>query len=102
MKIKKGDTVKVLAGKDKGKQGVVLETLKETMKVVVEGVNMRTHHVKAKRDGEKGQRLVKPAAFSVSNVAALDPKSGDVTRVGYKVENGKKVRIARKSGQTLK
>lgn len=101
MKIKKGDKVVVIAGKDKGKTGEVTATFREIGKVLVEGVNTRVHHVKPTKEGEKGQKVVKPAPIQSSNVAVMDPKSGKATRVGYKNENGKMVRIAKKSGQTL-
>ncbi len=102
MKIKKGDTVVVIAGKDKGKRGEVIATFKEIGKVTVAGINMKTHHVKPTKDGEKGHKALRPGALQASNVAAIDPKSDKATRVGYIFENGKKVRIAKKSKTPLK
>jgi large subunit ribosomal protein L24 len=101
MKIKKGDKVKVLAGKNKGIIAEVIETFKNTGKVLIEGVNTRVHHIKPKKEGEKGQKVVKPAPIQVSNVAIVDA-GGVISRVGYKKVDGKKVRIAKKSGETLK
>ncbi len=101
MKIKKGDNVIVTSGRDKGKKGTVVKTLRELDKVVVEGVNIRKKHQKPKRRGEKGQIIEIAMPIHVSNVMMIDPKKGTPTRVGYKVEDGKKIRIARKSGSKI-
>jgi large subunit ribosomal protein L24 len=94
MKIKRHDTVKILSGKDKGKTGKVLKVLvaKQAGKqdrLVVEGLNLRYKHVRPKRDGEKGQRILFPAPLAVSKVALICPKCGKPTRVAYKVLSGK-------------
>ncbi|MFC0469735.1 50S ribosomal protein L24 [Halalkalibacter kiskunsagensis] len=101
MHVKKGDTVKVISGKDKGKQGVILEAFPKKNRVLVEGVNIVKKHAKPSQDNPQGGILNQEAQIHASNVMPIDPKSGEPTRVGYKVENGKKVRIAKKSGETL-
>nr|MDH3152641.1 50S ribosomal protein L24 [Bacillus licheniformis] len=101
MHVKKGDKVMVISGKDKGKQGVILATFPKKDRVIVEGVNMVKKHSKPTQANPQGGILNQEAPIHVSNVMPLDPKTGEVTRVGYKVENGKKVRIAKKSGQVL-
>lgn len=100
MKIQKGDLVQVIAGKDKGKQGKVLLAIPSEERVVVEGANKVTRHVK--RNGPTpGQRLVTEKSLHVSNVALMDPTEKKPTRVGYRIEGGKKVRFAKLSGKTL-
>ncbi len=101
-KIKKGDTVKILAGKDKGKTGKVLRVLKDAGRVVVEGVNIHTKFVKARRAGQPGQKVTLPSALHVSNVMIVDPNSGKPSRVGYQIlDNGDKQRIAKASGKAI-
>lgn len=102
MKIKKGDTVFVLTGKDKGKKGEVIHSYPATGRVTVEGVNMKKKHVKAQQGATKGELIEFAASMNVSNVAIEDPKTKKPTRVGYKVVAGKNVRIAKKSGAELK
>ncbi len=102
MKIKKGDTVKVIAGKNAGKTGKVVQVLPADEKVVVEGINKVTKHMKSQRRGEKGQKFEFDAPIHVSNVMVVETKSGKASRVGYKMlENGEKVRIAKKSGEAI-
>lgn len=105
MKIKKGDTIIVTAGKDKGKTGTVVRAFPKKSEVLVEGVNVVTRHKKSTRRGQQGQIVTKPMPISVSNVAIKDAKSGKPVRVGYMVEGegekAKKVRIARKSGAKI-
>lgn len=100
MKIKKGDTVKVIAGKDKGKQGVIAQAFPKKMQVLVEGVNIVRKHQKSNRRGSQGQVVAKPMPIDVSNVALTE--KGKAVRVGYTLEGEgdkvKKVRIARPSG----
>ena len=101
MKIKKGDRVKVIAGRSKGKVGDVLRVLPTESRVVVSGVNMIKRHTKPGRT-EQGGIIEREAAIHVSNVALLDPKSEKPTKVGFKfLEDGRKVRFARASGETL-
>lgn len=107
MKIKTGDKVKVIAGKkeSQGKIGKVLQVLtnKETNQayVVVEGVNLRKKHLRARRAGEKGQTIELASPMHISNVMLVDPKSDKPTRVGYKKEGDKKVRVAKASGEII-
>ncbi|HEV8014687.1 MAG TPA: 50S ribosomal protein L24 [Stellaceae bacterium] len=100
-KIKKGDKVVVLAGRDKGKSGEVLRVVRADNRVVVQGVNMMKRHTKP-RPGEPGGIVEKEAAVHVSNVAHVDPKSQQPTRVGYRfLDDGRKVRFAKRSGEIL-
>lgn len=101
MKIKKGDNVLVVSGKDRGKKGKVLRAFPRDAKIMVEGANVRKKHVRAKRAGQKGQIVEMPAMFAVSNVKLLCAKCGKTTRVGYKIEGKKKVRICKKCGAEL-
>ncbi len=101
MHVKKGDKVMVISGKDKGKQGTILEAFPKKDRVLVEGVNMVKKHAKPSQDNPQGGILTQEAPIHVSNVMPLDPKSGEPTRVGYKVVDGKKIRIAKKSGEPL-
>ena len=101
--IKKGDTVYVNAGEDKGKTGRVLKVLISKNRAVVEGINMVTKATKPNAKNPQGGLVKMEAPIHVSNLQLLDPKSGKPTRVGYKVnEEGKKVRISRKSGEEIK
>ncbi|MCD5326030.1 MULTISPECIES: 50S ribosomal protein L24 [Pontibacillus] len=101
MHVKKGDKVMVITGKDKGKQGTILEAYPKKERVLVEGVNVVKKHAKPSQDNPQGGILSQEAPIHVSNVLPVDPKSGDATRVGYEVRDGKKVRIAKKSGEAL-
>lgn len=101
MHVKKGDKVMVITGKDKGKQGTILEAYPKKERVLVEGVNVVKKHAKPSQDNPQGGILSQEAPIHVSNVLPVDPKSGNATRVGYEVRDGKKVRIAKKSGESL-
>lgn len=101
MKIKKGDNVIVLAGKNKGQKSKVLVALPAQNKVIVEGVNIVKKHQKSTKSGKKGTTVEKTLPIDVSNVAILDPKDNKPTRIGFKVEGGKKIRIAKRSGQKI-
>ena len=97
MKIKKGDTVKMLRGKDRGKTGKVLRVLPDAYKVVVEGLNLVVRHRRPRKQGEKGQRIQFPRAVHDATVIFICPKCGRSIRLGYSLlESGKKVRICRK------
>ena len=101
--IKKGDTVYVNAGEDKGKTGRVLKVLISKNRAVVEGINMVTKATKPNAKNPQGGLVKMEAPIHVSNLQLLDPKSGKPTRGGYKVnEDGKKVRISKKSGEEIK
>ena len=99
--MKKGDTVVVLSGKDKGKQGKVLSTVPSEAKVVVEGINMVTCHVKARKQGEESNIVKREAALYASKVQVVCPKCGKATRVAHKITDGKKARICKKCGAEL-
>ena len=101
MNVKKGDTIVVLSGKDKGKQGKVLGTIPSEDKVVVEGVNMVTCHVKPRRQGETGGIVSREAALYASKVQVVCPKCKKGTRVAHRIENGKKSRVCKHCGATL-
>ena len=102
MRIKKGDTVQVLSGNDKGKKGEVLEVMPKDSKVVVKGVNVRKKHIKPRRQGEEGGIIPVECAIDSSKVNVECSKCGKSTRVEYKVENDKKVRICKKCGAVIK
>lgn len=100
--IRKGDTVQVLAGDDRGKQGRVLKVLVKEQKVLVEGINIVTKATKPSAKHPQGGLVKMEAPIAISNVALLDPKSGKPTRVSLRREDGKLVRIAKKSGEEIK
>ena len=103
MRIKKNDTVKVLTGKDRGKKGRVIRILSKENKVVVEGLNLVTKHVRPKRSGEKGQRIKMATPLHVSNVSLICPRCRKTIRLGYKIlSDGQKKRFCRKCKDTFK
>jgi large subunit ribosomal protein L24 len=99
-KLKKGDSVVVIAGKDKGKKGEITRVLPKDNKAVVGGVNIAIRHTKQTQSSQGG-RIAKELPIELSNLALVDPKSGEATRVGFRFEDGKKVRYAKKSGETI-
>lgn len=100
-KIKKGDQVVILTGKDKGKRGEVLRVLRTEHRVLVQGVNMVKRHQRASQTSQGGI-VEKEAALHISNVAHIDPKEDKPTRVGFKIlDDGRKVRFARRSGEII-
>ncbi|MCI5793036.1 MAG: 50S ribosomal protein L24 [Lachnospiraceae bacterium] len=99
LKIKKDDMVKVIAGKDKGKEGKVLSVDTDKKKIVVEGCNVITKHTKPNVANPQGGIVKKEAAMDISNVMLV--VDGQTTKVGFKVEDGKKVRVAKKTGKVL-
>ena len=99
-KIKKGDQVIVTTGRDKGRRGEVMQVLREENRVLVQGCNMVKRHTRPTQSNPGGI-INKEAPLHVSNVAHIDPDSGSATRVGYEVKDGKKIRIARRSGKAL-
>ena len=101
MRVKKGDTVVVIAGKDKGKKGTVVKVFPKTNEVIVEGVNVVTKHQKPSAINPQGGIVNKEAATHVSNVMPVDPETGKGTRVRFEMKDGKKVRIAVKSGKEI-
>ena len=100
MYLKKGDKVIISAGKDKGKEGIIERVFRDKNRVIIENLNMMTKHVKPS-SGEQGQRIQKESAIHASNVMLIDPKTKKATRVGFKIEDGKKIRISKKSGQEI-
>ena len=102
MKIKKGDTVRAIAGSSRGKNGKVLRVFPETDRLTVEGVNLRKKHAKPKGQGQKGQIVEFPAALTVSNVALICPRCGKATRIAMHVQDsGEKHRACKKCGQDI-
>jgi len=102
MKIRKGDTVKVLSGNDKGKTGEVLEVIPKTQRVIVKGVNIRKKHVKPRKQGEEGGIIPVECSIHSSKVNVVCPKCGKATRIGYDVSGDAKVRVCKKCGAKLK
>ena len=100
LKIKKGDNVVVISGRDKGKSGEVLRVMTAEQRLIVQGVHIARRHTKP-RMGDPGGIVDKELTIHVSNVAHIDPQSGKPTRVGFKDLNGKKVRFARRSGEVI-
>ena len=101
MKIKKGDTVLIISGKDRGKKAKVLEVFPKEKRVIAEGVNIRKKHVKPKRSGEKGQIVQLPGSIDISNIKFICSKCGKATRVGFKIIEKKKFRVCKKCGQEI-
>ena len=101
VKIKKGDTVLITAGKDRGKTGKVFRALPKEQGILVEGINLRKKHVRPKKQGEKGQIVQIPAVLDVSNVKIICSKCGKAARIGYLIENKEKYRICKKCRQKI-
>jgi len=101
MKFKKGDSVLIIAGKDKGKKGKILTSFPERSKVTIEGINLRKKHLRQKKQGEKGQIVQLPGPIDVSNIKLLCSKCGKASRIGFKVVEKKKYRICKKCGQEI-
>jgi len=101
MKIKKGDTVLIISGKDKGRTGKVARALPKERAILIEGINLKKKHVKPKREGEKGQVVDVPAMLNTSNVKLICPKCGKAARVGYNVAGDVKKRICKKCKQEI-
>lgn len=101
MRVKKGDTVVVIAGKDKGKKGTVTKVFPKANRVLVEGVNVITKHQKPTAMNPQGGIVNKEASVHISNVMPLDPETGKGTRVRFEMKDGKKVRVSVKSGKEI-
>ncbi|MBL4874683.1 MAG: 50S ribosomal protein L24 [Rhodobacteraceae bacterium] len=99
-KLRKGDKVIVLTGKDKGREGTIASVNPSAGKAIVEGINMMVRHTKQSQTAQGG-RVPTPAAIQLSNLAFVDPKDGGATRVGFRMEGDKKVRFAKKSGEVI-
>ena len=102
MKIKKGDTVQVLAGNDKGKTGEVLEVITKQDKIIAKGINVRKKHVKPRKQGDEGGIISIECAIPSAKVNVVCPKCNKPTRIGYQIEENKKVRVCKKCGAKLK
>lgn len=100
LKIKTGDTVRVIAGDHKGQEGKVQKILREKNKAIVEGVNTVSKHEKPSASNPQGGIVKKEAALHISNLSLID-KKGDTTRIGYRTEDGKKVRFSKKSNEVI-
>jgi len=101
MKIKKGDTVLIISGKDRGRKSKVQKVFPKEKRILVEGINLRKKHVRPRRMGEKGQVIEMPAPIDISNVKLICPKCEKATKVGYKIVERKKYRICKKCGQEI-
>jgi len=101
MKIKKGDTVLVISGKNKGKKGKILRAFPKEKKILIDGINLMKKHQKPKKTGEKGQIIQKPAPIDVSNVKMICSKCNKAVRLGYKIVNDKKYRICKKCNKQI-
>lgn len=102
MKIKKGDTVQILSGNDKGKTGEVLETIPTTGRIIVKGINMRKKHIKPKKQGEEGGIISVECSIHSSKANVVCPKCNKGVKVAVKKENDKKIRVCKKCGATIK
>ena len=101
MKIKKNDTVLIISGKDKGKQGKVLNVFPKEERIVVEGINLKKKHQRPKKSGEKGQMVTLPGPLNISNAKLICPGCKKPTRVGYKIRDKRKTRICKKCKQEI-
>ena len=101
LKVKTGDTVLVISGKDRGRKGKITKVFPKAVKLIVEGMNMRKRHVRPRKSGEKGQIVSKEAPFSLSNVKLMCPKCQKAVRVGWKTVGQKKSRVCKKCGETI-
>ena len=96
MKIKKGDTVKIITGKDRGKTGKILKVLPKKRKILIEGLNLYKKHVRPKREGDKGQTVLVPRPINTSNVMLVCSSCNKTTKAGFHFENETKIRICKK------
>lgn len=101
MKIKKGDNVLIISGKDKGRTGKIIRAIPRSLRILVEGINLNKKHVRPKREGEKGQVVEVPASLDISSVKIVCPKCGKATRTEYKIEKGNKFRMCKKCKQII-
>jgi large subunit ribosomal protein L24 len=101
IRIKSGDTVRVVAGDHKGSEGKVVRILRDKNKAIVEDVNIVSKHEKPSAGNPQGGIVKKEAPIHISNLSLIDPKSGETTRVGYEMRDGKKVRVAKKSNEVI-
>lgn len=102
MRIKKGDTVQILSGNDKGKTGEVLEVIPKTEKIIVKGVNIRKKHVKPRKQGEEGGIISVECSIDSSKANVVCPKCNKATKVGFEIKKDEKIRVCKKCGAKLK
>lgn len=102
MKLRKGDEVEIITGKDRGKRGKVLRVFPSEERILVDGVNMMKKHRKARGEGQKGERVELPFPIHISNAMLVCPDTGKPTRVGYAIEGDVKVRVSRQSGKPIR
>jgi|SRR3990167_622685 len=96
MKVKKGDTILIMSGKDRGRTGKIIKSLLKENTILVEGINLKKKHIKAKKQGEKGQVIAMPTPLNVSNVKIICPKCSKATRIAYSIIKGSKHRVCKK------
>lgn len=96
MNLKKGDKVKIISGNDRGKEGKILAVFPEDGRIMVDGVNIKKKHARPRRQGQKGERIEKPAPFNASRAMIVCGSCGRATRVGWREEGGKKIRVCKK------
>ncbi len=101
MKLKKGDKVKIVSGKDRGKTGVIFRVLPDETKIVIDGLNMFKKRSRPKRQGEKGQTVVVPRPLNASNVMLVCPSCSKATRIGRRLDGGRSVRYCKKCKSTI-
>lgn len=101
MKIRKGDTVKIISGNDKGKQGKVLSVSPKDGTIVIEGANMKKKHVRARQQGKKGEKVLVPAPVRTARVMLVCPKCGKPTRLGHQLLQGQKLRVCKRCGSEV-
>lgn len=101
LKVKSGDIVRVIAGDNKGSEGKILRIDRNKNKAIVENINMVSRHEKPSARNPQGGIIRKEAPIHISNLSLIDPKSGEATRVGYEIRDGKKVRVSRKSNEVI-
>jgi large subunit ribosomal protein L24 len=101
LKIKTGDTVRIIAGDHKGTEGKIVRVIREKNKAIIEGVNMVSKHEKPSAQNPQGGIVKKEAPIHISNLALIDSKSGETTRIGYEERDGVKVRVAKKSNEVI-
>lgn len=98
MKIRKNDTIKIIAGKDKNKTGKIIKVIPDKGKVLIEGLNLYKKHVRPKKEGEKGQTILISRPIDISNIMIICQSCGKAARIGYNIENEAKIRICKKCG----
>ncbi len=101
MKIKKGDTVLIISGKDRAKLGKVVRSFPSGREILVEGVNMVTRHIKPRQSDKKGEKIQKPMPFNIAKVKLVCPQCKKATRIGYAVTQDTKVRVCKQCGKTI-